>query len=196
MKLSHTTKRLHLRPLEAKDYEAWKLAHSTILPAKNIWDGKNKEKHELTKKQFNGILRDQKARRAREEFFDFAIIRKDTKEIIGFVGIMNVVRSVTQSAFLGYRLFNPHWGQGFAEEAVRGSFNIAFKELKLHRLVAGIEPKNIRSHKLAKKLGMRKEGLSKRVVYLREEWQDLVQYAIDCEELGIPWKGSTQPRKS
>ncbi|MGZ3787152.1 MAG: GNAT family N-acetyltransferase [Bacteriovorax sp.] len=194
MKYRHSSKRLVIRPLQASDYAAWKDAYSTMHPQKNKWDSKNKDQKELTKKKFNEILRENDRSRKSEEYIDFAVFRKDTKELIGFVGIMNVIRSVTQSAFLGYRLFNRHWGEGFAEEAIHGVFQIAFKEIKIHRLTAGIEPDNKRSIRLAKKLGMRKEGLLKKVVFLRSDWRDLIQFAIDCEEVGIPWKGKAQQR--
>lgn len=38
---------------------------------------------------------------------------------------------------------------------------------------------------------MRKEGLSKRVVFIRNEWQDLVQFAITSEEVKIKWKAKS-----
>lgn len=52
----------------------------------------------------------------------------------------------------------------------------------------------LRSVMLAKSIGLRKEGLKKRIVYLRDEWQDLTMYSITCEELGIKWRGSAKTR--
>lgn len=49
--------------------------------------------------------------------------------------------------------------------------------------------------KVVKKLGFRKEGLSKRVVFIRGDWQDLVQYALTCEDRGIKWQGTVEVRK-
>lgn len=40
--------------------------------------------------------------------------------------------------------------------------DIGFKDIKLHRIEAGIEPGNKRSIALAKSLKMRREGLKKR----------------------------------
>ena len=101
---------------------------------------------------------------------------------------MDVVRSITQSAYLGYYIHNSHWRKGYGKEAVLGFMNFCFKELSLHRLEAGIEPQNKRSMYLVKSLGLRKEGLKKRMIYLRDNWQDLTIYSATCEDFGIKWK--------
>lgn len=191
-----STKRLIVRPMQKSDYLQWKLAYTTMLSKKNKWDSSlNREESQLTKSIFFKLLEDQKIKRQREEFCDYAIFLKSNGNFIGRVSLMNFVRSVTQSSFIGYALFNRYWGQGYAEEAVNALIDIAFKDYKLHRVVAGIEPDNKRSIRLAKKLGFRKEGLSKRVVLLRDEWQDLVQFALTTEDKKIKWTGQTQLRK-
>jgi ribosomal-protein-alanine N-acetyltransferase len=78
------------------------------------------------------------------------------------------------------------------QEAIIAFYSIAFKDLGLHRLQAGIEPHNKRSLKVAKALGFRREGLSKKIIFLRGDWQDLVQFAITCEDVGIKWKGEAK----
>lgn len=55
---------------------------------------------------------------------------------------------------IGYRLIRKHWGNGYACEAAFAVRDYAFTELKLQRLVALIEPTNIRSICVAKKIGM------------------------------------------
>lgn len=195
-KFHRTTKRLIIRPLKASDYLAWKSAYSNMLPQKNKWDQSlNRDENSLTKLKFNQLLKDHVQRRRSEEFCDYAIFLKSTGQFIGRVSLMNFVRSVTQSSFLGYALFNPYWGKGYAKEAVEALIDIAFKDHKLHRVVAGIEPKNKRSIKLVQKLGFRREGISKRVVLLRNKWQDLVQYALTTEDRKIKWDGEVQMRK-
>lgn len=190
------TKRLDIRPLQKSDYLQWKLAYSTMLPPKNKWDSNvNRVELELTKKIFLKLLEDQKVKRQREEFCDYALFLTSNGTFIGRVSLMNFVRSVTQSSFVGYALFNKYWGLGYAEEAVTALIDIAFRDHKLHRIVAGIEPDNKKSIKLAKKLGFRKEGIAKRVVLLRGEWQDLTQYSLTTEDKKIKWSGQVEIRK-
>lgn len=190
------TKRLIIRPLIEKDYEIWNEAYLSQLPPKNKFDVANKERNNLKKSDFKKLLSQNKKNRKIDSFFDYAVIEKNTNKFIGRVSLMNVTRSVTQSAFLGYVLFNNFWGMGYAEEAVNGLIQLAFTKHGLHRVVAGIEPDNKRSQKLAKKLGMRKEGTSKNIVLLRGEWRDLVQFALTCEDRKIKWKGKTSVRRT
>lgn len=178
----HKTKRLIIRPLVEKDYPEWKRAHEEMLDPQNTWDVAHRE-HILTKTQFKKVLAWNKKHRKMDRFIDYVIFEKKSGKMIGRMSLMDIARSLTQSAFLGYSLFNNHWGRGYAEEAVKGIIHLAFNEHQLHRIVAGIEPKNKRSLALAKKLGMRREGLSRRVVKLRGEWRDLVQFALTTEDL-------------
>ncbi len=194
-KIIRKTKRLILRPLAKSDYLAWRTAHSTMLPPKNKWDSKNKDESKLTKSEFYLIVKDQDRRIKNEIYFYYALFNKKTGEYLGNCGVGNFVRSLTQSAFLGYSLFNNHWGKGYAEEAVNALIDIAFNDHKLHRVVAGIESGNKKSIRLVKKLGFRREGVAKRVVLLRDEWQDLVQYALTTEDRKVKWTGSIEVRK-
>lgn len=189
MKLN--SKKIILKVLDKNDYEAWRDAYQTQLGPINKWDRAHR-KQDVSKKKFNELLLAQKKNRQSERNYEYAVFRNDTKELIGSVMAMDVVRGITQSAVLGYTLFNRHWGQGFASEALRVFFKIAFTDLKLHRLQAGIEPHNKRSIKVAKSLSMRREGVSKKIVFIRGEWQDLVQFAITAEEVGLQWKGDAK----
>ncbi|MDO9182370.1 MAG: GNAT family protein [Bacteriovorax sp.] len=176
------TKRLIIRPLNETDYEMWKDAYISMLPPQNKWDQANSKPTSLKKSDFKKILTANKKNRKNESNVDYAIIDRKSKKYIGRVGFMSFIRSITQSAFLGYSLFNNHWGKGYAEEAVGAAIEIAFTKHKLHRVQAGIEADNKRSLRLAKKLKMRREGVAKNVVKLRGEWRDLVQFALTCED--------------
>jgi RimJ/RimL family protein N-acetyltransferase len=190
------TSRLILRALNENDYDIWKEAHLSMLAPKNKWDVANSQFTNFSQSDFKKILRVNSLNRKNESFIDYAIIDKKTKKYIGRVSLMNCIRSVTQSSFIGYVLFNNYWGQGFAAEAMSGLFQLAFTKHKLHRVVAGIEPENLRSIKFAKKLGMRREGVSKRVVLLRGQWRDLVQFALTSDDLNIKWKGQITQRRT
>ncbi len=120
---------------------------------------------------------------------------KETEEFVGQVTLMHFIRSITQSSFIDYSLMNTYWGNGYALEATNAAIDIAFKDHKLHRVVAGIEPDNNRSIKLVRKLGFRREGISKKIVLLRNDWQDLIQFALTTEDRNLKWTGKAQARK-
>ena len=52
-------------------------------------------------------------------------------------------------------LARAHWGQGFATEAARAVRDYAFETLRLPRLVALIDPGNVRSIRVAERIGLR-----------------------------------------
>lgn len=184
MKLHRKTKRLTIRPLRASDFNSWRQAHLTMSPPKNTWDRGPRSSSDLLRSSFREVLRNQVKRRAEDQFYDLAIFSK-AGQLVGFVAAMDVARGISHTAFLGYTIYNNYWGHGYGKEAVRAMFDIGFRDLRLHRLEAGIEPGNTRSLRLAKSLGMRREGLKKRAIHLRGQWVDLVMYTVTTEDLGI-----------
>ena len=58
---------------------------------------------------------------------------------------------------VGYLLGREHWGNGYATEAALAVRDWALAELGLERLIALIYPENIRSIRVAEKLGMEPE---------------------------------------
>jgi len=192
--LCRRTKDIEIRPMVKDDFEQWREYYRTLKPSLNKWDSHQKKEVDLTKRNFQKILNSQKNMRENDEFYDLSIFDRKTKKRIGGVSAMNICRSVSQTAFLGYTVHNNFWGQGIGKKSVLAMIDIAFRDLKLHRIEAGIELHNRRSILLAKSIGLRKEGLKKRMVYLRGDWQDLIIYSATCEEFGIKWKGSVTRR--
>lgn len=153
--------------MAAKDFEAWKTAHLGVSPPKNKWDRGPQPSKELTLGKFKKILADQKRRRDAETYYDLGAF--DSKgALVGFAAVMEIRRGVSQTGYLGYRIFNTYWRLGYGKEAANAMIDIAFNDIKVHRLEAGIESGNIRSIGLAKSLGMRREGLKKRAIFFEE----------------------------
>lgn len=192
--LIRKTKRLIIRPLTVSDYQAWKSANTSMPPPQNKWDRKNSALEDVTMSKFKRILRSQKALRDQDKFYDLAVFDRASGQQVGVAGIMDVLRGFGQSAYLGYFINNPYWGRGFGKEATLAVIDIAFRDVKLHRIEAGIEPSNRRSILLARSIGLRKEGLKKRALFLRDQWNDLVMYSATCEEFGVKWRGSPKTR--
>lgn len=65
-----------------------------------------------------------------------------------------LISSYTQEPGIGYRLLPEYWARGLATEAVSLILNYAFNELALVKIEAQIDPNNISSLKLAKRIGM------------------------------------------
>ena len=102
--------------------------------------------------------------------------------IIGRIGLTQVVRGPLQSAYLGYWIDVDHQRKGITTEAVDTVLAFAFDAVGLHRVGAGIMPRNTASVRVVEKVGMRMEGLSERLLEIAGRWEDHMQFAITSEE--------------
>lgn len=89
----------------------------------------------------------------------WAIIRKDTRQLIGSIGIIpDPKRENLQARMLGYWLDEAHWGKGYMTEAVQAVLNYGFNELQLSLITANCYPHNKRSQKVLERNGFIHEG--------------------------------------
>ncbi len=140
-----------------------------------------------------GLLKLPKTREAYDVFMDrvsgdasecFLICRACDAAIVGIIHMAQIFRGPLQSAYLGYGLGVDFIGKGYAAEAVRIILRFAFRDLKLHRLEANIQPHNRPSIALVKQLGFSKEGYSPKYLKVSGKWCDHERWAITKEN----WK--------
>ncbi len=110
------------------------------------------------------------------------LIERETGALVGVVNLMEIVRGSFQCAYLGYYAFLPYAGRGYLSEGVRRVISWAFGELALHRVEANIQPDNLRSIALVKRLGFRREGLSARYLKVAGRWRDHERWALTQED--------------
>lgn len=83
-----------------------------------------------------------------------ALEHRATGEVIGLCGIQPLDNGEFE---LGWWIWKPHWGHGYATEAGRAVVDYARSSMGLDRLVAVIDPPNAASMRVAEKLGLRFE---------------------------------------
>lgn len=92
-------------------------------------------------------------------WFQFAIGLQGTGAHIGDCALgIGVKHLDARQAEIGYSLARPHWGNGYATEAIGRLLHYAFGELKVHRIVAVVDCRNPRSCAVVERLGFRREG--------------------------------------
>jgi ribosomal-protein-alanine N-acetyltransferase len=75
-------------------------------------------------------------------------------------------------------VFNPrYWGRGYGTEATRAVLDKAFLILKLDRITATCDTRNVGSWRLMEKVGMRREGHFLKDVFQKGQWRDSYLYA-------------------
>lgn len=114
----------------------------------------------------------------------FVICRNEDEKIVGAINLSQIFRKGFQNAYLGYSLGVNFTGNGFMTEAINLILKFAFKDLKLHRIEANIQPHNLASIEAVKRCGFSLEGFSPKYLKIGGKWRDHERWAIIKEN----WK--------
>jgi [ribosomal protein S5]-alanine N-acetyltransferase len=184
-RLEHRSRRLVLRALKNSDYHAWYDAWVNRLPAQSFWDEGPMPKRKCTRVWFLKMKKRLQDFASKDEYYRYEIVRKKDGAIIGHIDFDIHKRGPIQSANFGYVIYNRFWQQGYGQEAARLGLKIGFVELKLNRLEAAINLDNKKSIRLAKLIGMRREGVRKRYWFENDQWVDHLIYAANPKDVGL-----------
>ena len=108
----------------------------------------------------------------------FVICRNEDEKIVGAINLSQIFRKGFQNAYLGYSLGVKYTGIGFMTEAINLILKYSFKDLKLHRIEANIQPHNTASIEVVKRCGFSKEGFSPKYLKVGGKWRDHERWAI------------------
>ncbi|WP_436795923.1 GNAT family N-acetyltransferase [Actinospongicola halichondriae] len=122
----------------------------------------------------------------------FLVCRREDDVIVGFVNINNMTGGALQSGALGWASFTTEQPRGHLTEGVAMVLEVAFTQLRLHRLEANIQPSNERSRRLAIRAGFRLEGFSPRFLQIGGEWRDHERWAVSEED----WRDRRRRRRT
>lgn len=113
-------------------------------------------------------------------------------DLVGSVNVNSVVLGRLRGATLGYNAFDPYAGRGLFAEGLRLVVDLALAPtsrggLGLHRLEANVQPRNVRSAAVLRRLGFSREGFSPDYLWIadgtgQEAWRDHDRYAVLASE--------------
>jgi len=91
----------------------------------------------------------------------WAVEERSGASFVGFAGLAVpwFLPAVLPAVEVGWRLARPAWGRGYATEAGAAALRHAFADLVLTEVIATILPDNLRSVRVAERLGLRFTGL-------------------------------------
>ncbi|MDP3916101.1 MAG: GNAT family N-acetyltransferase [Bacteroidota bacterium] len=118
-------------------------------------------------------------------WFQFAIVEKETKKVVGDLGV-HFFDSENKQVEIGCTLNKYFQHQGYATEAVKSVIDYLFKELNKHRIITSIDPDNKNSIRLVERIGFRKEAHFVESLWVNGKWVDDLIYALiekDWEKL-------------
>lgn len=130
-----------------------------------------------TRAEFGAYL--ERTRRATERAF--LVCRLEDGAIAGVINVSQIFHGNFRSAYLGYYAGAGFMGRGYMSEGLRLVLRHAFGTLGLHRLEANIQPENLRSIRLVRRAGFRREGFSPRYLKIGGRWRDHERWAITAE---------------
>ena len=88
----------------------------------------------------------------------FAIALKATDRLIGGVGLDGSTGDESEEPALGYWLGEPHWGNGYAREAVAAVIDYGLRTLGMETIRAHPDPGNLASQQVLLRCGLKKIG--------------------------------------
>jgi [ribosomal protein S5]-alanine N-acetyltransferase len=107
------------------------------------------------------------------------------REVIGTVGLTEIVRGPLGQAYLGYGLAEREQGRGLMTEAVRAVCAYAFESLRLHQIMAGYVPVNEASGRVLRRSGFDVVGYIRDHLYVDGAWRDHILTVL-IEPTGRP----------
>ncbi|HSX59569.1 MAG TPA: GNAT family N-acetyltransferase [Tahibacter sp.] len=171
------TPRLRLRTVQRSDLDAIYRLHSDSR-AMRYWSFPAWTE----RRQANDWFEQRQRLAEREEVWPWAItLNPGDDTLVGIVTLFAVNRG-QQRAEAGYQLDPSHWGQGYAQEALRAALGYGFDALELRRVEADIDPRNEPSCRLVERLGFRREGLMRERWRVNDEITDTAFYGLLARE--------------
>jgi ribosomal-protein-alanine N-acetyltransferase len=104
------------------------------------------------------------------------VILGEAGQVAGRITLNTIVRGPFQSCSIGYWVGAAHGGHGYATAAVHAIKELAFGELRLHRIEAGTLKDNVRSQRVLTSNGFIQFGLAPSYLKIAGRWQDHVLF--------------------
>lgn len=175
------TSRLFMRAPRPRDWRAWSTLREEnrdfLTPWEPTWPT-----DAYSKRAFMRRLRRQLADWRTDRGFHLFIFTKETRQLMGGVGLSSVRRGVAQMASLGYWAGQAFCRQGLMTEAVRAMIGYGFRHGGLHRVEAACLPHNEASHRLLLRVGFNEEGYAKNYLRIDGAWRDHLLFGLSREE--------------
>ena len=166
------TSRLLMRQLTVADAPQMYFLRSD--PALNQFMDRDPDADVAATQEFieKGIIAGEKG-----EGVNWAICYKPNDLVIGDVGIWRIDRAHHRGE-IGYRLHPDHQGKGIMSEALSAALDYGFEKIGLHSFEANVNPQNIKSVGLLKRLGFRQEAHFTENYYYKGKFSDSIIFSL------------------
>lgn len=168
-----TTERLILSPLISADAEELFRYRSDLDVCRNqSWEPRFLEEVQRFIDGLQAIAFDTPG-----TWFQLAVRLRDSGLLVGDVGI-HFPPDERRQVEIGVTVAPIHQGLGLGTEAVNGLLDQIFGPLGKHRAFASVDPRNLPSVRLLRRVGMRQEAHFRESLWFKGEWVDDLVFAI------------------
>ena len=101
--------------------------------------------------------------------------------IVGLAEV-NIRSSRWRCAEIGYTVHPEYWRRGYGTQIAGLAIEFAFTDLRMHRVEATCDPRNIWSTRILENVGMTHEGTLRHTMELPDGWRDSHMFSILDEE--------------
>jgi ribosomal-protein-alanine N-acetyltransferase len=176
-------RRVRLRALQARDFEAWREVRQRCGEWLLRWEPQvtpGRTDPTETRHAFAARCSARDREWQLGTGYGFGIFIGD--KFAGEINLSSIQRGPYQNAYVGYWIDEARAGRGHMPEALVLVARFAFEDLGLHRIQVSVIPRNKSSRRVAEKLGLRDEGIARRYLQIAGAWEDHVRYAFTSED--------------
>jgi RimJ/RimL family protein N-acetyltransferase len=113
-------------------------------------------------------------------WFQMGIFSLETKTLIGDVGL-HFLEEEKDTVEIGITLAPLLQGNGFAQEVIQAVLSFLFETLHKNKIIASVDPDNLKSINLMERTGFRLEGIYQKAFLFRGEWVDDAVFILNRE---------------
>lgn len=165
-----TSKRLVLRKITEKDAEEIYNGYVNQPEFLYYW---NKSKRTLEEEKISLVNIEEKYKNL--DYYNWIITLKETGKIIGIISLD--VMSINETVEVNYALDNRFVNLGYMTEALNLVKQFCINDLKVNRFQARCVIENEASRKVMEKCDLKKEGVLKQYILLKDRYHDAYIYA-------------------
>jgi ribosomal-protein-alanine N-acetyltransferase len=169
-----------LRPLTMRDRDAWVRLRGENVLWLRPWDATRPDGAPAAV-SFRNYVNDLNRNARQGRHVPFAV--EVDGQLVGSLTASSITYGALRSASIGYWLARSATGRGTMTRAVARVIDYLFTERGLHRVEINIRPENHASLAIARRLGLREEGLRRRFLHIDGDWRDHLSFAVTAEEL-------------
>ena len=170
------SERLLLRPVQPQDAEKILVYRSdSEINKYQGWVPNSKED------VINFISKNARSFDEESSWFQFVLIKKDDKELIGDVGV-HFMEKDSKEVELGCTINKDYHKKGYAKEALEEMITTLFTKYNKRRITGSVDPRNTSSLGLMKSLNFTQEAHFRKSLFFKGEWVDDVVFALLKED--------------